>query len=102
MDDDGTGVRWVARFDPAEEGQEWSGIFGNTVVGPSRELELPDLSPLVGAALMGENIRIRVTDVTLYDTTFFASILSAGSENEAEFAACWTDEDGAHRLQDFV
>lgn len=61
MDDDGTGVRRVARFDPAEEGQEWSGIFGNAVVGPSRELELPDLSPLVGAALMGENIRMLQT-----------------------------------------
>lgn len=47
----GSGVRRVAGFDPAQEGQERRGMFRDAVIRPRRELELPHLSLLAGAVL---------------------------------------------------
>lgn len=48
---DGPSVRGVAGFHPPEEGQEWGGVLGHTMVRPRRELELPHLALLAGAVL---------------------------------------------------
>lgn len=54
MSDDGSGIRRVAGFDPAEEVEEGSGILRNAVIRPGCELELAHLPPLAAAALRGK------------------------------------------------
>lgn len=55
MSDDGSGVRGVAGFDPAEEVEEGSGILWYAVIRPGCELELTHFPPLAAAALRGKN-----------------------------------------------
>lgn len=52
VNSDGSGIRGVAGFDPAEEVEERSGIFWHAVIRPGRELELTHFSPLAAAALV--------------------------------------------------
>lgn len=54
MGDDGSGVRRVAGFDPAEEVEEGGGILRHAVIRPGRELELTYFPPLAAAALRGK------------------------------------------------
>lgn len=55
VDGDGSSVRGVAGFDPAEEVEERGGILRHAVVWPGCELELAHFSPLAAAALMGQD-----------------------------------------------
>lgn len=41
----------VTSFNPAQERQEWCGVFGNAVIRPRCELELPHLPLLTTATL---------------------------------------------------
>lgn len=54
MSDDGSGIRGVAGFDPAEEVEEGSGILRYAVIRPGCELELAHFPPLAAAALRGK------------------------------------------------
>lgn len=45
------GVWRVTGFNPAQEGQEWCGVFGNAMIRPCCELELPHLPLLTTATL---------------------------------------------------
>lgn len=49
----------VAGFDPAEEGQERGGMFGDPVVRPGCELEVTNLTLLIRAALQEQIRRIK-------------------------------------------
>lgn len=51
MGDDGSGVRRVAGFDPAEEVEEGGRILRHAVIRPGCELELTNFPPLAAAAL---------------------------------------------------
>ena len=52
VSDDGSGVRRVAGFDPAEEVEEGGGILWHAVIWPGCKLELTHLSPFTAATLM--------------------------------------------------
>lgn len=52
VSDDGSGVRRVAGFDPAEEVEEGGGILRHAVIRPGCKLELTHFSPLAVATLM--------------------------------------------------
>jgi len=51
MNSHGSCIRRVAGLDPAKEGQEWGGVFRHPVVRPGCELEVTNLTLLIGAAL---------------------------------------------------
>lgn len=52
--DDGSGVRRVAGFDPAEEVEEGGGVLRHAVIRPRCELELTYFPPLAAATLRGK------------------------------------------------
>lgn len=52
VSDDGSGIRRVAGFHPAEEVEEGGGILWHAVIWPSCKLELTNLSPLAAATLI--------------------------------------------------
>ena len=51
MDDHGSCIWRVAGLNPPKEGQEGCGVFGHPVVRPGCELEVTNLTLLIGAAL---------------------------------------------------
>ena len=61
MDDHGSCIWRVAGLNPPEEGQEGRRVLGHPVVRPGRELEVTNLTLLIGAALdkqqKGEHIK---------------------------------------------
>lgn len=52
VNSDGSSIRGVAGFDPAEEVEERSGILWHTVIWPGCKLELTHFPPLAAAALV--------------------------------------------------
>lgn len=55
MYDDRTSFRRVDRLDPFQKHQEWRWMFGYPVIGPGRELKLPDFSDFAESLLKREN-----------------------------------------------
>lgn len=52
VSDDGSSIRRVAGFDPAEEVEEGGGVLWNAMIGPRCELELTHLSSLTASTLI--------------------------------------------------
>lgn len=57
VNSDGSGIRGVAGFDPAEEVEERGGVLWHAVIWPGCKLELTHFSPLAAAALLGQDDR---------------------------------------------
>lgn len=58
VNSDGSSIRGVAGFHPAEEVEERSGILWHAVIWPGRKLELAHFPPLATAALVWQDDRL--------------------------------------------
>lgn len=52
MHNHGPSICWVTGLDPSQESEDWSGVFWDSVIRPSHELELSQLCLLIGAILL--------------------------------------------------
>jgi len=55
VDDNWASLGLVALLHPLQEHKEWGGRVGNTMIGPSSELELTDFTALHAASLDATN-----------------------------------------------